>query len=329
MDEAAFLYRQTPRFTYCFDTEPTPRGTSIKKDHLTLIFCSNATGTHKIPLTVIGKSKKPRSFKNSTVPLHYMSSSSGWINSKLYTQWFDQIFLPEIESRTDKPILLIMDNYSVHKMIESRQIDIVFLPPNVTSTSQPLDQGIISKVKRSYRTNLLRSLIGYDFENFLNTINSNRRSLGLGYGLPNILDACKLIKNAWDEVDQETIARCWLKSKLLPETFECNLRNDYTEFRQTLEENEIEQLCQKIDKVVFVSQNISISIIESKKKLQVRRDIEDWYELETNPYIMVSLIEEQLKESNDTKNKQKEEKNDEDDEKKEQRKQEEDNISSK
>ena len=63
--------------------------------------------------------------------------------------------------KTNEKILLILDNYSAHRIFTAKpnNITIQFLPPNVTSTSQPLDQGIISSIKRNYRVDALKQMI--------------------------------------------------------------------------------------------------------------------------------------------------------------------------
>ncbi|XP_017492339.1 PREDICTED: jerky protein homolog-like [Rhagoletis zephyria] len=43
--------------------------------------CSNATGSHKLKIFVIGKAKKPRCFKNFQCPTDYKSSKSAWTTS--------------------------------------------------------------------------------------------------------------------------------------------------------------------------------------------------------------------------------------------------------
>lgn len=44
---------------------------------------SNMSGTEKLPLLVIGKSAKPRAFKNKEVPLGYKSNRKAWMTGKV------------------------------------------------------------------------------------------------------------------------------------------------------------------------------------------------------------------------------------------------------
>ena len=58
------------------------------------------------------------------------------------------IFIPYVLQFTFDPVLVIVDNCSAHAILQVEGVTIVRLPANVTSTLQPLDQGIISAVKR-------------------------------------------------------------------------------------------------------------------------------------------------------------------------------------
>ena len=48
-DEAALFYKMLPSLTYCLPSEKNPHGTKQQKVRVTVIFCSNMTGTHKLP----------------------------------------------------------------------------------------------------------------------------------------------------------------------------------------------------------------------------------------------------------------------------------------
>jgi len=53
---------------------------------------------------------------------------------------------------------LILDNASVHGIasdLELKHLKIIFLPPNTTSMTQPMDAGIIQTIKLRYRKALV------------------------------------------------------------------------------------------------------------------------------------------------------------------------------
>jgi len=61
--------------------------------------CSNATGSQKLKLVVIGKSKKPRSFKGTraeNLPVHYFNQKKAWMKQEIFKEWFVKKFIPQI-----------------------------------------------------------------------------------------------------------------------------------------------------------------------------------------------------------------------------------------
>ena len=54
-------------------------GGKKSKDRITVLVGANMTGTEKLPLLVIGKSKKPRCFKGATAPLDYTANAKAWM----------------------------------------------------------------------------------------------------------------------------------------------------------------------------------------------------------------------------------------------------------
>ncbi|GFW67928.1 jerky protein homolog-like [Trichonephila clavipes] len=71
-DETGLNFRALPKRQ---DEKSTP-GYKMSKDRVTLMACSNAFGNHNLPLMVIGKSAKPRAFKNvnmKSLPVYYRS----------------------------------------------------------------------------------------------------------------------------------------------------------------------------------------------------------------------------------------------------------------
>lgn len=96
-DESGLEFKSIPQQTLALSTEKELSGHKPLKDRVTVMFCSNASGTHKIPLMIIGKSEKPRCFKNfSQLPIIYKAQKKGWINSEIFTYWYKEVFLPNI-----------------------------------------------------------------------------------------------------------------------------------------------------------------------------------------------------------------------------------------
>ena len=77
----------------------------------------------------------------------------------LFEEWvreLDRKFLSE-----GRNVALVIDNCPAHPHIENlKAIKLFFLPPNTTSITQPMDQGVIkSLLKAKYRTNVIRKII--------------------------------------------------------------------------------------------------------------------------------------------------------------------------
>lgn len=92
-------------------------------------------------------------------PLHarYNRSCSGWFDAHLFTEWFMEIALPYFRKLPKGPKVLVGDNLASHltipviqKCIEN-DIRFVFLPPNSTHLTQPLDVAVFAPMKRKWR----------------------------------------------------------------------------------------------------------------------------------------------------------------------------------
>ena len=56
--------------------------------------------------------------------------------------------------------LKLIDNCTAHPHVEQlASIELIFLPPNTTSHTQPMDQGVIRALKAKYRSLAVRKLI--------------------------------------------------------------------------------------------------------------------------------------------------------------------------
>ncbi|GFT03195.1 tigger transposable element-derived protein 6 [Trichonephila clavipes] len=80
-----------PDKSFVFKNE-TCHGGKLSKERLTVLACTNATGTHKIKLVVIGKSRSPRCFKNvRSLPCNYLSQARSWMTGDLFKNWIHQL----------------------------------------------------------------------------------------------------------------------------------------------------------------------------------------------------------------------------------------------
>lgn len=93
-------------------------------------------------------------------------------------------------TKEKRKIALLLDNCTAHPQVDNLQsVKLVYLPPNTTSKTQPLDAGIIRCMKAIYRKELARlRLVAFDTNSeFYITV----------------LDALHLLKKAWEDVSGE------------------------------------------------------------------------------------------------------------------------------
>nr|CAI5825186.1 unnamed protein product [Callosobruchus analis] len=147
-DECGLNRRCLPEKTLVHADEKGAPGRKISKDRFTFIPCANATGRHKWQLLVIGKSKKPRTFKNIHPPVYYRNQKIAWTNQAIFKEWFQNEFVPSVKkhlrnSNFEEQSLLILDNASSHRLNETLasqdgNIQVMFLPPKYTALIQPM-----------------------------------------------------------------------------------------------------------------------------------------------------------------------------------------------
>lgn len=99
--------------------------------------------------------------------------------------------------------ILLIDNAASHASEEQLKSDdghirAMFLPPNVTSLIQPMDQNVIRLVKLHYRTRLLTHIVAHKNEPVHNTLKNFT-----------LRDAVWNLKLSWDKVKCETIVKSW------------------------------------------------------------------------------------------------------------------------
>ena len=202
-DETGILFRSMPTKSYV-EKNDTAHGIKGSKERITVLLCCNMSGTDKCKPMVIGKSLRPRCFKNidpKSLPVDYQANKKAWMNSVLFTQWLND-FDKKMHLQ-NRQVLLFLDNATSHPHVKLTNVKLKFFPPNCTSHLQPLDQGIICNLKVHYRKKLLQRV--------LTNIDSGATATEL-VKVVNIMDAIHWIHQAWGLVTSETIMKCFIKS---------------------------------------------------------------------------------------------------------------------
>ncbi|CAM4944475.1 unnamed protein product [Rotaria socialis] len=198
-DETGLCYRATPDRSLVLSKEEC-KGGKKSKERLTVLLCSNLTGTEKLKPVVIGKSQRPRCFKNITtskLPATWLSNRTAWMTCNLFTDWL--ITINNQMKKKNRKILLFIDNAPCHVINHDlSNIKIVFFPPNTTSKCQPLDQGVIHSFKCYYRQKLVKHIIAQC------TLAQTADQISI-----TVLDAIKWIDLSWKNVTENTIKNCF------------------------------------------------------------------------------------------------------------------------
>ncbi|KAE9047437.1 hypothetical protein PR001_g2759 [Phytophthora rubi] len=200
VDEAAYFIKAISRVSVCLRAAPALK---MNKTRVTILVGSNATGTVKLPLFVLGKSKNPRWLPEKPEEVAYKGTKEGWMNSDVFQDWLKE--LNEKMKAQNRNILLLYDNAPSHKEgdVELSNITTARLPKTTTALLQPMDQGIIAWLKRRVlkkRTahTVLPVLLGEDNTQQMETI-----------------DAIEWISAAWNAMPEHVLRNCWRHTGLL------------------------------------------------------------------------------------------------------------------
>lgn len=217
-DETGLNFRMLPTKSLALQSEKSAPGYKRSKERVTILACSNATGEHKLKLALIGKAKKPRAFKHVKsspegfdLPVWYRNQPNAWMQESIFKEWFFQQFVPAVEKylsskNLPRKAVLILDNATSHpdiQYIADKDIKAMYLPPNVTSLCQPMDQGVLESLKKRYRRKLLSSLIS--------SMDMNNQDLISVLKKIDLLDVIGWIADSWKELEPMTLVRSWRK----------------------------------------------------------------------------------------------------------------------
>jgi hypothetical protein len=225
-DESAYFYRKMAVYTIA-PVDVHLHGTKQDKTRVTMAVCTNASGTERLPLLIVGTAAMPVPFRlqqdlihwvgtNDQIenPLfHYAYSKKGRMTGEIFRAW-----VTELNARMNmegRKILLLVDNVSNHNLkdkggvvLKFDNVNVQFLPKNTTAVLQPMDQGIIKATKD--KIYYLRDLQNYNFY---------RQKV---YKLPviDLFTACQWCVQAFQELSHDTIKNAWRKADIIHDRFD-------------------------------------------------------------------------------------------------------------
>jgi hypothetical protein len=162
------------------------------------------SGSEKLKLLIIGKSKNPCCFKNiKSLDVDYESNKKAWVTSEIYEKLL--LKLDKLFAAQRRNILLFVDNYPAHPPAIQhglKNIKLVHFPPNMTSILQPMDQGIIQNLKHYYRKRVVKKCLTDMEQNVPTNVT--------------LLDAIRDLSKTWTlNVKEQTIVNCFRKAAFL------------------------------------------------------------------------------------------------------------------
>ncbi|CAM9109905.1 unnamed protein product, partial [Discosporangium mesarthrocarpum] len=226
VDETVLFYNLLPRKIYLVEQEQqgTVRETRWMKaeDRFSALLCTNASGKHKIPLTIIGNTKDPLCFRQRKPAVNYLSQPRAWPDQQTFRVWFFEVFLPCVRDITDQKVLLLVGNCGSQGALEDPlgQVSMKECLPTCTRKHQPMGLGVISAWKMLYRAKLLSARANALGVPELLCLQVKDRDMpqgtvGLAEGQgAHLLDAADMAKEAWDELDEVSIVSSWLKANV-------------------------------------------------------------------------------------------------------------------
>ena len=156
------------------------------------------------------------------------------MDSTLFEEWVREL---DVEfQKENRKIALIIDNCPAYPTIaDLSNVKLIFLPPNMISVSQPMDQGVIKCVKAFYRRRLVNLMI-------------KRLEQGQDLTKISILRALQLLVASWNDVTKTAIVSCFGKAKISAKD-QVNAAEDSDDPFKKLE-NHLTEL-RKIDPTLF------------------------------------------------------------------------------
>ena len=181
-------------------------GGKLSQTCITGMEAANAMG-YKLPMLVIGKTKNTRCFKNIKFsPCRYRNQRKSWMVGKMLEEWLRELGRKfAFEGRI---VAFVIDSCPAHPHIFNlKSIKLYFLPPNTTSKTQPMDQGVIRSLKAKYRKNVVRKII--------QSVEKKKSFLKIL-----LLHQMQMLVSVWDALSTQTVVNCFRKSGISIETQE-------------------------------------------------------------------------------------------------------------
>ena len=134
----------------------------------------------------------------------YRPQKKNLMDRDLFTKWVKE--LDQKFASQNRKIALIVDNYPAHPIVDGlKAIELIFLPPNTKSKTQPMDQGVIRSSKAFYSNSVIKC--------YITSIDGERSPTKV-----NMLEAMTLLIAAWECVSPITLLNRFRKAGINSES---------------------------------------------------------------------------------------------------------------
>lgn len=161
LDETGVTTVQKPRkVVSSLGKKQVGASTSQERGELVTMCCAiNASGTHIPPFFIFPRVRMKDCFLNGAPPgSHGAATSSGYMNSEIFTAQYLPFFIKYTRCSKEKPVLLILDNHISHcslgavELCRSSGVILLTLPPHCSHRLQPLDRSVFGPVKTYFNS---------------------------------------------------------------------------------------------------------------------------------------------------------------------------------
>lgn len=308
--EQIFTLEDAGLFWYCL---PNENFGSTSKDRIHFGMTYNCTGTLKLPLIIVNKTKCFDNSKiNLSLPIYFAHHYKALLSQNLLEEWFHQEFVPRVEEylksiNSELKAILIIENFAHRECLTSASglIKCIFRPNYTTALIEQFNfNSPLTWMKKAYKHDLIREIFINDKDKeFLKnySIRKCTNFMALNWlKIPTLI-----LKASWQKYDlnqedlipnsefdlneliqlakqlnfQEEEIKSWIASDLYDNSF--GILTDTEIINQILAENSVR--AEKIDENNKTNDlSKEVSVISSTSALKHVDSILSWLETQKN-----------------------------------------------
>lgn len=193
-----------------WNTLPANTLVNLQRDKCSLLLGGNANGDLKLKPLMIYHSSNPQpltGYSKDHLPVIWRSSPDGHLSPNIFLEYFNIYLQREMKDYCEqqdidfKALLIIQNspNYPENIFDLSKNIKVLFIPPNVQHLIQPMGQGICTTFKSRYLVKI--------FEKFSNELHlTNLQYVWTDFNIKNAVD---LVADAWNDISPVHLNSMW------------------------------------------------------------------------------------------------------------------------